>query len=298
MYINPKYMKFPVKSDKNMEKYLVIGDPVGHSRSPGMQNAAFEKAGLGAPYGIKRVTPEELPEFFEYARKNCRGVNLTVPHKLAAAELADELTPCAAACKSVNTLLIENGKITGHSTDGIGLEEALKYCFNEPLSGKRIVFLGSGGAAQATAVHLANCNVAGISFINRTLSKAEVLADMCRAQKGDLEISCVAPDDRRAVAGLLEECDYLIQATSLGLKPFDPLPVAPECFQKGMKFCLFDTIYHPTPIQALAEKNGIRWANGKEMLIRQGAASFEMWTGIEPDLSAMRRGFDEGVPGK
>ena len=110
-----------------MEKYLVIGDPVGHSRSPGMQNAAFEACGMGRPYGMRHVTSLELPEFFEYARKNLAGVNITVPHKLQAALLADELTDRAEKCGSVNTLIIRDGKITGDSTDGVGLEKALEY---------------------------------------------------------------------------------------------------------------------------------------------------------------------------
>ena len=126
-----------------MIKYLVIGDPVAHSRSPEMQNAAFEKCGMGSPYGIRHVRPEQLPEFFEYARKNFIGVNLTVPHKLMAAELADTLTLRAKQCKSVNTLIIANGHITGDSTDGIGLEKALQYNFDLPIKGKNFIFFAS-----------------------------------------------------------------------------------------------------------------------------------------------------------
>lgn len=298
MYINPKCTKFPVKSDKKMEKYLVIGDPVGHSRSPGMQNAAFEALGMGRPYGIKHVTPAELPEFFEYARKNLLGVNLTVPHKLQAAELADELTECAGKCGSVNTLIIKEGRITGDSTDGTGLEKALEYCFDESLTGKRILFCGAGGAAHATAVHLAGCGVAGISFINRTLSKAEELLDLCRKYYPALEYECVSPADLAGCRNLIARADFLVQATSLGLKKDDPLPLDANCLESGMKLKIFDTIYHPTKLQQLAAELGIACVNGKEMLIRQGAASFEKWTGLVPDLAAMRRGFDEGVPGK
>ena len=281
-----------------MEKYLVIGDPIGHSRSPGMQNAAFEALGMGRPYGIRHVTSGELPEFFEYARKNLLGVNLTVPHKLQAAELADKLTGCAAMCGSVNTLIIKDGVITGDSTDGIGLEKALVYCFGETLAGKRIVFCGAGGAARATAVHLAGCSAAGIAFINRTLSKAEELVDLCRKYYPLVDYECAVPADVAACRKLVENADFLVQATSLGLKDDDPLPLDESCFQPGMDLRIFDTIYHPTKLQLLAEKLQIRCANGKEMLIRQGAASFEKWTNLVPDLEAMRRGFEEGVPGK
>ena len=281
-----------------MEKYLVIGDPIGHSCSPGMQNAAFEALGMGRPYGIRHVTPDELPAFFEFAAKNLRGVNLTVPHKLRAAELSDELTDRAAVCRSVNTLIIADGRITGDSTDGVGLEEALKYCFNETLTGKRVLFCGAGGAARATAVHLAGCGVREVSFINRTLSRAEELSDLCRRYYPEVESFCSVPEDEKTVAVLMENADFLIQATSVGLKPDDPPALAEKFFHPGMKVKIFDTIYHPTGLQKIAEKMGSSFANGKEMLIRQGAASFEQWTGVKPDLDAMRRGFDEGVPGK
>ena len=106
------------------------------------------------------------------------------------------------------------------------------------------------------------------------------------------------PRQKESVAELMENADFLIQATSVGLKPDDPPALAEKFFHPGMKVKIFDTIYHPTGLQKIAEKMGISFANGKEMLIRQGAASFEQWTGVKPDLDAMRRGFDEGVPGK
>jgi shikimate dehydrogenase len=277
-----------------MEKYLVIGDPVGHSRSPAMQNAAFEALGMGSPYGARHVTPDELPDFFEFARKNLLGVNLTVPHKLQAAHLADTLTPRAEMCGSVNTLIISQGHITGDSTDGIGLQKALEYSFGGSLKGKRILFCGAGGAARATAVHLAEIGCAGIYFINRTVSKAQELLDLCKKYYPAIEGGVCEPHDEKSCTDLLEKCDYLVQATSLGLKSSDPLPLSEKYFHADMKLRIFDTIYHPTAIQALAMRLGIAWANGKEMLIRQGAESFRLWTKIEPDLDIMRKGFENG----
>ena len=103
-----------------MIKYMVIGDPIAHSRSPGMQNAAFEFHGLGSPYGIRHVRPDELGGFIEFARANLKGVNLTVPHKAAVIPYLDTVDPAAKAAGSVNTLIIENGRIHGASTDGYG----------------------------------------------------------------------------------------------------------------------------------------------------------------------------------
>ena len=105
------------------------------------------------------------------------------------------------------------------------------------------------------------------------------------------------PDDEKKCVELLGRADFLIQATSLGLKADDPLPLPEKYFHSGMNIKIFDTIYHSTSIQILAEKLNLKWADGREMLIRQGAASFEMWTGLKPDLEAMRYGFEQGVPG-
>ncbi len=281
-----------------MTKYLVIGDPIGHSRSPGMQNAAFEACGLGRPYGIKKVTPEELPAFFDYARKELCGVNLTVPHKIQAAALADELTPRAVRCGSVNTLIIKNGVILGDSTDGVGLERALLHCFNTPLTGKKILFCGAGGAARATSVHLAMCGVSEVNFINRTIAKAEELAELCRQANPEILCRCVMPHEIDEVENLLSRADFLIQATSLGLKNDDPAPIPLDSLTPGMKLRIFDTIYRLTPLQKRAAELGISCVGGKEMLIQQGAESFTAWTGIAAPLDAMRRGFDEEITGR
>ena len=281
-----------------MVKYLVIGDPIGHSRSPGMQNAAFEACGLGRPYGIQRVAREELPDFFEFARTHLSGVNLTVPHKTMAAELVDEISPGAEECGSVNTLVIADGRIRGDSTDGVGLERALREVFHLGVSGKRVLFCGAGGAARATAVHLARCGAREVNFINRTVEKAETLAALCRRAVPAVECECASPRDEAAARAMLERADVLIQATSLGLKPDDPPPFPLEWLRPGMPLCIFDTIYHPTPLQKYAAAAGIACAGGKEMLIHQGAASFTLWTGLPAPLEAMRRGFEEGTPGQ
>lgn len=275
-----------------MIKYLVIGDPVAHSRSPGMQNAAFEACGMGSPYGIRHVKPEQLTEFFEFARTHFSGVNLTVPHKLMAAELADSLTIRARQCKSVNTLIIENGHITGDSTDGIGLERALMHNFALPVKGKNFIFLGAGGAARATAIHFASAGAKRIMFINRTASKAfEIIDDIDELQTGCF---CVytAPGETDAIAAELKICDCIIQATSLGLKEDDPAPIDLNLLEINKNPVIFDTIYKNTKLLQKAAELGIRCSGGKEMLIQQGAESFRLWTNKEPDLDAMRAGFE------
>ena len=275
-----------------MIKYLVIGDPVAHSRSPRMQNAAFEICGLGSPYGIRHVKPEELAEFFEYARIHFAGVNLTVPHKLMAAELADELTPRAKACKSVNTLIIRDGHILGDSTDGVGLEKALLHNFDLPVKGKNFLFAGAGGAARATAIHFACEGAKQIIFANRTASKAQDIIDDIEALHTGCVCKCISPQDNNAMADALKNSDCIIQATSLGLKEDDPAPFDLELLKVNPRLVIFDTIYKNTKLLQKAAELGIPCSGGKEMLIQQGAESFRLWTALEPDLEAMRAGFE------
>ena len=134
-----------------MRNYAVIGDPVGHSRSPGMQNAAFEHYRLGSPYVKRHVRPGELGAFVEEARRTLAGFNCTVPHKSAIIPYLDEVDPKALAASSVNTVTVrEDGTLAGTSTDGYGLEMALETNFGRPLAGAEVCFIGCGGAAHAS----------------------------------------------------------------------------------------------------------------------------------------------------
>ena len=272
-----------------MIKYLVIGDPISHSRSPKMQNAAFEAVGMGSPYGIRHVKPAELPEFFEYARHHLRGVNLTVPHKLMAAELADELTERAKICQSVNTLIIENGHIIGDSTDGVGLARALEYNFGLTVKERSFLFLGAGGAARATSIHLACSGAKNIFFVNRTPAKALEIIDAINQLNTNCKCELVSTGDLPQV---IKQSDAIIQATSLGLKDDDPAPIDLSLLESNTDLVIFDTIYKNTRLLQRAAALGIRCSGGKEMLIQQGAESFRMWTNLEPDLDAMRAGFE------
>lgn len=296
MYINTILTKIQHGTIKIMIKYMVIGDPVSHSRSPGMQNAAFEACGLGSPYGRRHVTFEELPEFVRFARENLAGVNLTVPHKAAVIPLIDRVDPEAAAAGSVNTLVIENGEIFGTSTDGYGLEHALLANFHRPVQGAAFCFVGAGGAAHATAFHLAGCGARAIRLANRTVAKAEELADRLRRRNPELLVETAGIDDTEQLARWFSDTDFLIQATSLGLRPDDPSPFPLELLHRGLKLALFDTIYRETPLLKRAGELALPCAGGMDMLIYQGAKSFEIWTGLTAPIEAMRRGFLEARP--
>lgn len=279
--------------DKNI-RYLVIGDPVSHSRSPGLQNAAFEAAGMGRPYARLQVDVNDIPEFVNFAREHLAGVNLTVPHKNAVIPYCDTVAPGAMLCGSVNTLKISDGKVHGDSTDGPGIEYALKKEFCFQAEDKSILFLGAGGACHATAFHLAQLGAREIVIANRTASKAEALAEEISGNTNCTAAGCDI-NDKNALKDILHRADMVIQATSCGLKDDDPSPIDTELITSDCHFDCFDTIYKETALLKAVRACGLRGAGGKQMLIGQGAASFRIWTGIEPDIERMENGFEDAV---
>jgi len=282
-------MDFSALQDCN---YAVIGDPVAHSVSPVMQNAAFAKLGLGAPYGKIRIAADELPIFAEYARRNLKGFNITVPHKQAIIPFLDEIAPEAALAHSVNTVTVRSGKLFGTSTDGYGLATALHEAFGVDLPGLHVCFIGCGGAVQATAFYFAAAGAAQLCFINRTVSKAEALATEV-TRHYPVKTFCCATDDDAAIADCFRSSKVIVQGSSLGLKPEDPCPIAPTLLTG--KLCCYETIYKNTAFLRHAEENGLKTADGRTMLLHQGAKSFEIWTGVRPDIDAMRQALNQAL---
>lgn len=274
-------------------EYLVIGDPVAHSRSPQMQNAAFEFYGMGRPYDKLRVDPAKIGDFVDFARKHLKGVNLTVPHKQVVIPFVDELSPQAAVCQSVNTLKITAGKVYGFSTDGAGVSGALLNNFGLSLKGLNVVMLGAGGAATATAFELGWQKCATLTIANRTLAKGEELAQKVREALPGTQICAIALDDREMLSSALKKADLLLQMTSLGLHDGDPAPMPLELLEVNTSLHVFDAIYRSTPLLERARALGLAAADGSDMLIFQGAASFEIWTGKKAPLAEMRRGFNQ-----
>ena len=274
-------------------EYLVIGDPVAHSRSPQMQNAAFEFYGMGRPYDKLRVDPAKIGDFVDFARKHLKGVNLTVPHKQVVIPFVDELSPQAAVCQSVNTLKITAGKVYGFSTDGAGVSGAVLNNFGLSLKSLNVVMLGAGGAATATAFELGWQKCATLTIANRTLAKGEELAQKVREALPGTQICAIALDDREMLSSALKKADLLLQMTSLGLHDGDPAPMPLELLEVNTSLHVFDAIYRSTPLLERARALGLAAADGSDMLIFQGAASFEIWTGKKAPLAEMRRGFNQ-----
>jgi shikimate dehydrogenase len=245
----------------------VLGFPVGHSRSPAMMNAAFAELGLDWRYLKLPVSPERFGETVRaLAGSGYRGANVTIPHKLAAHGLADELSAAADAIGAVNTLTLHpDGRIVGHNTDAGGLLDAL----GPDLPGTALV-LGAGGAARAAIWALAGAG-ARVTVWNRTPDTAKKLA-----REFDVEETS-RPGD----------AELLVNATAVGLKAEDSLDGLPLVDAR----VVVDLVYGdaPTPIARWAEERGARLVDGLEILVRQGARSLALWTGAEPPVAAMRR---------
>jgi shikimate dehydrogenase len=245
----------------------VLGFPVRHSRSPAMMNVAFAELGLDWRYLALPVPPARFAETVRaLPASGYRAANVTIPHKLAALAIADELTEPARAIGAVNTLtLSQDGRIEGDNTDAAGLLDAL----GDPVPATALV-LGAGGAARAAAWALREAG-SEVSVWNRTPARARELAS-------DLGVSAA---ERPAAAELL------VNATSVGLRPDDTLEGLP-LVDAGV---VADLVYGdmPTPLALWAEERGARLVDGLEVLVRQGARSLRVWTGREAPVDAMRQ---------
>ncbi len=271
--------------EKENFEYAVIGDPVVHSLSPEMQNAGFTALGLGRPYGKYHVKADAIGDFADFARENLHGFNITVPHKKNIIPFLDEISRPAALAESVNTVTVRNGKLFGDSTDGFGLATALHEAFGTEIAGSNFIFIGCGGAVQAVAFYFASIGATQLCFANRTVSKAEKLAASI-ADNYNCSTSYCAPNDKKQLQEFINSSTVLIQGTSLGLKPDDPIALDTTLLTTDI--AIYDTIYKTTPLLRYAAEHGINHADGRTMLLHQGARSFEIWTGHQAPVEKMR----------
>lgn len=255
--------------------------------SPTIQNAAFEHLNLDFVFLAFKVKPSELENAMRGIRSlGIHGINLTMPHKKAVTKLLDELDHTAKALSSVNTVLNRNGQLCGFNTDGIGAVTALKEN-GVTLSGKKALLLGAGSAAKSIALSLAK-EVEELFILNRTLEKATELKESIKQYLGEKVISdALSP---KAIQKYLQNSDILINATSAGMQPnVDQNLVAPEWLRPDLT--VMDIVYSPieTRLAKEAKKVGARAISGVDMLICQGAASFEIWTERKAPLEVMRK---------
>jgi shikimate dehydrogenase len=265
----------------------VIGDPIGHSASPPMHNAAFRTMGLDYYYVPFRVRKEALSEAVQGMRAfNIRGLNVTIPHKVAIIRFLDKLDPLAERIGAVNTVVNDDGFLTGYNTDAEGFLQSLLDSNIEP-EGKNVVILGAGGASRAIAFILAERG-SNLVILNRTLDKAKDYAD--RITEIFYKEARAAPLDEEKLTGMLTEADILINATSLGMYPHvDDTPVASHLLRPGL--VIADIVYNPVETKLLkeAEAAGARTVSGLDMFVWQGALAFEKWTGLKAPVEVMKK---------
>ena len=265
----------------------LLGHPVSHSRSPQIQNAAFRERGLDLVY----LAFDVLPDGLEAALRGLeavgfRGANVTVPHKEAVLPFLDEVAPLVATVGAVNTLVYRDGTLRGHNTDVEGFLQALETGWRRPDEGDTCLVLGAGGAGRAVVAGLLAAGAGRVLLYNRTARRAE---DLCSASVDWGEGGC----ETVAAAELseaLRQAKLVVNATSIGLK--DGVKSYPLCADElTEEHVVMDLVYgsEPTPLLQEARKRGASTIDGREMLVRQAALAFELWTGISAPVEVMRR---------
>jgi shikimate dehydrogenase len=276
-----------------------------------MQNAGIAALGLNWRYLAFEVSPYRLQQAISGAKAmNFIGLNLTVPHKLHAADMVDALDGSARRWGTVNTIRFEGKDNSGNwqplcsfadspseirshgfNTDAEAIVQALRDDLSVELAGAKVLILGAGGAGRTAALKLPEQKVRELFLVNRTQSKAASLADDIRKHWPAVTVSLGYPTGK---------VDLVLNATSLGLKESDALPFDESRFSLEQTAAVYDMIYRPAETQLLrrARESGSRAANGLGMLLYQGAKALEIWTGRKAPVDVMRRALEENVYGK
>jgi shikimate dehydrogenase len=272
----------------------VIGDPIEHSLSPRMHNAAFEYLGLDYLYIPFRVLEKDLKNAVRGARAfNLKGFNVTIPHKVSIIKFLDDVDLIARKIGAVNTVVNQEGELLGYNTDGLGALEALREGGVDP-KGKKIVVIGAGGASRAITFQLASV-CSKLTILNRTKIKAVKLAKLINVDSEVQGRSLTA----KSLKSSLNDSDILINTTSVGMHPnVNESPVPEEFLHKDL--VVFDIVYNPleTLLLRYARNIGAKSINGVGMLVNQGAIAFKLWTGHEAPKDIMRKAVVEGLLGR
>jgi shikimate dehydrogenase len=264
----------------------IIGNPVDHSLSPVMHNAAFKELRLNLVYVAFKVTSGELETAVLGAKSlGLQGLNITMPHKQAVMKYLDEVDVTAKSVGAVNTVLCKNGKLIGYNTDGRGAISALQEngVYTEE---KKMVILGAGGAAKAIA-YQASQDLSELVILNRTHEKAKKLAESIKSFGVKVKIGTLSHEIMRTE---MPTTDILVNATSLGMHPKSGCSPVPSDILRS-DLCVMDIIYNPLDTQLAkdAKAKGAKVVSGLEMLIYQGAVAFEIWTNYPAPIEVMRK---------
>lgn len=267
----------------------IIGDPVAHSLSPLMQNAAIEAAGIDAiyvPFHVKSIHLEQ--SVLAIRALGMTGINVTIPHKQAVMPYLDDIDASAQLIGAVNTIVNRHDRLAGYNTDGQGFIQSLRFDLDFSPAGQKVVLLGAGGAARSAIVALAEEGAAEIVIANRTVASAESLVEEFSVHFPEMRLAAL-PLEAKSLNQELENTELLVNTTSLGLRREDlPFPVM-RSLPAGSLF--YDMVYTPdlTPLQQDARKQGVKWSDGRGMLVGQGEAAFRLWFDSPAPEGVMRQ---------
>lgn len=265
----------------------IIGWPVGHSLSPALHNAAFAALSLDYVYVPLPVAPDRVAAAISgLPALGFRGANVTVPHKSAVLPFIDEVDENARLAGAVNTIVVDDSRLSGHNTDVVGFGQALREVVTEPLGDLPVLVLGAGGVGRAAVVWLARAG-ADLTIVDLTVEIAEQVAAVARAAAPNVRVRALPVDSLGAAD--VAAATLLVNATSLGM---DGAGKVPRVFVDNVRndHVVYDVVYarEPTELIAQARERGARVIEGPSMLLWQAAAAFELWTGVAAPLDVMR----------
>ncbi|WP_408006863.1 shikimate dehydrogenase [Pseudalkalibacillus sp. A8] len=276
--------------DQPLSKYAVIGDPISQSMSPDIHNACFHQMEMNAKYDAVHVRKEELASKVEILiQSGYKGFNVTIPHKVDIIGLLDEIDPFADAIGAVNTVVVEGSSLKGYNTDGPGFYQSLLQVHPFNLKEANILVIGAGGAARAIVKTFLLRGIEKVSVTNRTPGKAQQLLEGSSGLALSLE---------EAEANL-GQYDIVINTTPIGMiQNLHETPISTEHLEPHTG--VVDIIYNPLMTKFLKQglEKGCTIQNGVPMFIHQAALSFELWTGMQPDLGLMKKTVEQKLGGK
>jgi len=274
----------------------VFGDPVAHSLSPQMQNAALRMCEINMQYARFHIRANELRSALRLLRElDFVGMNLTVPHKIAGLAQIDVADESASRCGAVNTIRLHDKKLVGSNTDAEGFSRAVRSEFSIDLRDLRVMILGAGGGTgHAIAWQCALENCERLVLVNRTQAKTDAIVERLRPffaeprVLGPVARLEAVPWGETAMRAQLADIDLIVNATPLGMNPSDPAPIAARLL--APHHIVFDCVYRPskTALLRAADEAGARGANGLSLLLHQGALSFSIWFNREAPIEVMR----------
>ena len=262
--------------------YAVIGDPIDHSLSPNIHNAAFRHSKLDHTYIAYKIPAGELSAGIEALKAiKIAGFNVTIPHKIEMMKFLDEMDTTCKVIGAVNTVLNENGKLKGYNTDMIGFLNPIKKK-NFTIKNSQVLLLGAGGAARAIITAMIKEKASKISIVNRTQENANKLADFAKKIGGNVDTISIHEANK-----LITDYKFIINSTSIGMRN-EPSPISTENI--GKNSIVYDIVYQPinTDLIKKSKENGATIIYGYEMLLSQAACSFEIWHKMEAPYDAMK----------